>query len=116
MPFKPGNKYGKGRPQNALNKLSAGDKEALHEIFRNDLLPTFKKDIKELSAKDRVQATLKLAEFYIPKLRSIDLSIDVDSMTEEQAAWFIDLLKESLKKGEQTERIIKENPGRESKQ
>lgn len=101
MPFKEGNKHGKGRPRGVMNKLQASDKEALHDIFVNDLIPTFRQDIKKLSAGQRVQVVLRLMEFYIPKLRATYIETDIDSINDQTAGYIIaEILRNTYKDGE----------------
>ena len=107
MAFEKGNKLGKGRPKGAMNKLGADSREKLHEIYEKDLLKTFKEDLKKLSAKERVQAFLKLTEFFVPKLRSEHLQVDVDSMSDQMASEMTALFVQLYGK---PERNIKEDP------
>ena len=101
MSFKEGNKHGKGRPRGVMNKLQASDKEALHDIFVNDLIPTFRQDIKKLSAGQRIQVTLKLMEFYIPKLRATYIETDIDSINDQTAGHIIaEILRNTFKDGQ----------------
>jgi hypothetical protein len=89
MPFEKGNKHGKGRPLGAMNKLNADSREKLHEIYEKDLLKKFKEDLKKLSPRERVQAFLKLTEFFVPKLRSEHLQVDLDSVSDQMAGKII---------------------------
>jgi len=107
MAFEKGNKLGKGRPKGVMNKLNADSRERLHAIYEKDLLKTFKEDLKELSARERVQAFLKLTEFFVPKLRSEHLQVDVDSMSDQMASEMTALFVQLYGK---PERNIKEDP------
>jgi len=61
----------KGRPKGTKNKVTTD----LRELFNNVLESNMKqiqKDIEELSPKDRINVLLKVSEFVLPKLRSIE--------------------------------------------
>ena len=97
MPFQKGNTYGKGRPKGYASKLQVQDKEVLRKVFINDLIPTLKRDIKKLSPTARVNVILKLAEFFIPKLRATYLEADIDGISDQTAGRIIsEVLKQSL--------------------
>lgn len=102
MPFKENNTYGQGRPKGALNVLNADSKEKLHAIYQKDLLDTFVEDVKSLNPYQRVQVFLKLSEFFIPKLRSEYVSLDIDSMSDRTAG---NILAELITKYVETNEI-----------
>jgi len=57
----------KGKPNKVNQELRERIKLLLEENFEQ-----FEKDLKSLQPKERVQATLKLFEFTVPKLQRID--------------------------------------------
>jgi len=84
MAFEKGNKLGKGRPKGALNQLNADSKTKLHEIYEEDLLSTFREDLKELKPNERIQVFLKLTEFFVPKLRATYMETDIAGLSDIQ--------------------------------
>lgn len=66
MPFEKGHNLGKGRPKGSKNKDSKG-KQVIKEYFENGGLEELLQDIGELDPKDKVQAKIKLIEYYLPK-------------------------------------------------
>lgn len=61
-----------GRPKGSANKLTSELRE-LFQLVIEENIEQVQKDIKKLSPKDRVAAFLKLSEFVLPKLKSVEL-------------------------------------------
>ena len=66
-----------GRPKGSVNKSSNEIREAF-QMLLEDNLPTLKRDISSLEPKERVKLLLDMAQFVVPKLRSIDLQSDIE--------------------------------------
>ena len=70
-----------GRPKGIPNKTTTEIKEAF-QMLLEDNLPTLQRDISSLEPKERVKFMLELANFIIPKMKSVDLkSIDTEVIT-----------------------------------
>ena len=70
-----------GRPKGIPNKTTTEIKEAF-QMLLEDNLPTLQRDISSLEPKQRVKFMLELANFIIPKMKSVDLkSIDTEVIT-----------------------------------
>lgn len=80
MPFKKGHKLGQGRPKGSKNKESKG-KQLIREYFENGGLETLIHDIEQLEEKDKVQAKIKLIEYYIPKQKEVQNSHEFKNNT-----------------------------------
>jgi hypothetical protein len=76
MPFKKGHKLGQGRPKGSKNKDSFG-KTRIKEYFENGGLEMLLADIEELEAKDKVNAKIKLIEYYLPKQKEVNNTHDI---------------------------------------
>lgn len=63
----------KGRPKGSLNKTTKDIRELFQSIL-DENLELINEDIKTLNPKDRILTLLKLSEFIVPKLKSIDLN------------------------------------------
>ena len=64
-----------GRPKGIPNKTTTEIKEAF-QMLLEDNLPTLQRDISSLEPKQRVKFMLELANFIIPKMKSVDLKAD----------------------------------------
>ena len=70
-----------GRLAGTPNKATTEIKEAF-QMLLEDNLPTLQRDISSLEPKQRVKFMLELANFIIPKMKSVDLkSIDTEVIT-----------------------------------
>lgn len=68
--FKKGNKMGKGRPKGSKNKTTLVGKERIQQYFTEQGgLDQLLADIEQLEPKDKVNAKIKLIEYFIPKQR-----------------------------------------------
>jgi len=75
MPFQPGNKLGKGRPNGALNRSTEQAKLAVARLA-NQGLDSLREDIEKIRKKDPIEAArihLKLLEYIVPKKAQIEL-------------------------------------------
>lgn len=70
-----------GRPKGSPNKITAGLRELVKDItsgyFDTD---NFKNDLAALEPKDRASIMLKLLDFSLPKLRSIEMKPSQDQV------------------------------------
>ena len=66
-----------GRPKGSVNKSSNEIRETFQLLLSNNL-EKIQDDLNDLEAKDRIQLLLSLANYILPKLRSIDLQSDVE--------------------------------------
>ena len=76
MPFQPGHKLSKGRKSGAVNRTTAEAKLTIQRAV-NGILDTMQKDLLEIKKRDPVKAmelSIKLLEYSIPKLKSVDLT------------------------------------------
>lgn len=60
-----------GRPKGSENKINYEIREVFKELLDKHI-DSISKDIEFLTPKDRINVLLKLSEFVIPKMRSID--------------------------------------------
>ena len=70
--FEKGKEKTGGRKKGSLNKTSIAGKQKIAEYFENGGLEELVADIAKLEDKDRVQAKIKLIEYYIPKQKEVD--------------------------------------------
>lgn len=76
MPFKPGNKLGKGRPKGAINRTTEELKLTLVNIA-NSALDKVEEDLEKIRKKNPEKAmdlALRLLEYVAPKLKSMDVN------------------------------------------
>ena len=81
--FEKGHTLAKGRPPGALNRTTEQMRLTINRAV-NNTLNTIQSDLEELKKTDPVKAlelSMKLMEYAMPKMRSIDLkgSIEVDA-------------------------------------
>lgn len=73
MPIKPGQILNpKGRPQGAKDKVNTEIRDKFRELVA-DNYEQLQEDIKSLKPRERIDAIIKLANFILPKLQSIQL-------------------------------------------
>lgn len=60
-----------GRPKGSKNKVTVEVREVFKSLLEENI-NQIQKDIESLTPKERVNVLLKISEFVIPKLRSID--------------------------------------------
>ena len=81
--FEKGHQLAKGRPKGSLNRTTEQMRLTINRAV-NNTLNTIQSDLEELKKTDPVKAlelSMKLMEYAMPKMRSIDLkgSIEVDA-------------------------------------
>lgn len=84
MPFEPGHTLATGRPKGSPNKENKDLREAIQAIV-NGAIPDVVAVLSEMRETNPVKYTenvLKLMEYVIPKMRSVDtnLSLDTESL------------------------------------
>lgn len=60
-----------GRPKGSVNKINESLRATFSNIIENNL-ETFNNDLLVLQPKDRISMLIKMAEFILPKLRSVE--------------------------------------------
>lgn len=75
MGFQKGNKLG-GRTPGALGKSNKAAKQAFLYLLNNNL-SRLQDDLDKLEPRDRLKIMLELANYVIPKLRSVESAIEV---------------------------------------
>lgn len=76
MPFKPGNKLGKGRPAGQLNRSTEQAKLAIARIA-NGGLDILREDLEKIRKDNPIEAAklyLRLLEYIVPKKASMEIS------------------------------------------
>jgi hypothetical protein len=79
MPFEPGNKLSKGRPQGGMNRSSEQAKLAVARIA-NQGLDAFREDIDKIRKENPIEAAklyLRLLEYIVPKKSAIELKGEI---------------------------------------
>lgn len=72
-----------GRPKGSPNKETKELKERTKKLL--DLaLETFEDDLAELDPMDRINVTLKLMEYHIPKLKAVEKTVSLDHLSNEE--------------------------------
>ena len=66
-----------GRKAGSLNRATKDIRDAFTLLIENNI-DTLQKDLDSLEPKERVKLLLDMAQFVVPKLRSIDLQSDVE--------------------------------------
>ena len=80
MPFTPGNNLSQGRPKGSPNKDNLDLKNAIQAIV-NGSIPDVVAVLAEMRETNPVKYTeniLKLMEYVIPKMRSVDTNLSID--------------------------------------
>jgi hypothetical protein len=80
MPFEPGHQLATGRPKGSPNKENRELREAIQAIV-NGAIPdvvSVLADMRETNPIKYTENVLKLMEYVIPKMRSVDTNISVD--------------------------------------
>ena len=79
MPFKPGNKLGKGRPAGQLNRSTEQAKLAIARIA-NGGLDILREDLEKIRKDNPIEAAkiyLRLLEYIVPKKSSMEISGEI---------------------------------------
>ena len=66
-----------GRKAGSLNRATKDIRDAFSLLIENNI-DTLQKDLDSLEPKERVKLLLDMAQFVVPKLRSVDLKSDVE--------------------------------------
>lgn len=75
----------RGRPKGSKNFLSSELRIRVHDVLNDHFTANnLKVVIDSLEPKEKFQALLKLLEFALPKLRSVESTFDLDSLSEDQ--------------------------------
>lgn len=80
MPFKPGNKLGKGRPAGQLNRSTEQAKLAIARIA-NGGLDILREDLEKIRKDNPIEAAkiyLRLLEYIVPKKASMEISGEIN--------------------------------------
>jgi len=93
MAFEFGNNFGKGRKLGSKNKANQTIKDSFLSLVENNL-QQLDKDIKSLTAKDRIRAIIELSKFLIPTIKQID--IDADMASKADLGWLDNFTEEEL--------------------
>ena len=75
MAFQKGNQLGKGRPKGVPNRTTEQAKVTIQRAV-NGVLDTMQSDLQEIKKRDPIRAmelAIKLLEYSIPKLKSVDV-------------------------------------------
>jgi len=77
--FEKGNNYGKGRPKGSQNHSTSIGKAIIENYFiRDNGLESLLADIEAMeNERDKVNAKIKLIEYFMPKQKEIDLKANV---------------------------------------
>lgn len=79
MAFKKGNKYG-GRTHGSKNKNKGKVKEIISTLLDTNL-SRIQEDLDALEPKDRLKIMLEMASYVIPKMKSVEVDVDVQHNT-----------------------------------
>jgi hypothetical protein len=84
MPFTPGHKQATGRPIGAENKEKKSLRESINAILEGGLedFNSTMAELRESNPKAYLDTYVKLIEYGLPKLRSVDTTIDVKDNVE----------------------------------
>lgn len=80
MPFNKEHKLSRGRPKGSLNRTTEQAKVTIQRAV-NGILDTMQSDLQEIKKRDPVRAmelAIKLLEYSIPKLKSIDMNATME--------------------------------------
>lgn len=72
MPFQKNNKLG-GRKPGSVNKITQNMREFYLNILESNM-ENFQDDLENLEPKERIKVIMELAGYFLPKLKSIDIS------------------------------------------
>jgi hypothetical protein len=68
-----------GRKAGSLNRATKDIRDAFSLLIENNI-DTLQKDLDSLEPKERVKLLLDMAQFVVPKLRSVDLKTDEEEI------------------------------------
>jgi isopropylmalate/homocitrate/citramalate synthase len=72
-----------GRQKGTANKLKRETKDWLNDLITSNHLQ-MEKDIKTLEPKERLQVFEKFMQYTIPKMQSVQTTVDFNKLTDEQ--------------------------------
>ena len=80
MPFQPGHNLSSGRPKGAVNKENQVIKQAITAIIEGGLedFQSVLAEMRETNPVKFAENYMKLMEYTVPKLRSVDSNVSVD--------------------------------------
>src|SRR6185369_12417961 len=82
-----------GRPKGSVNRISTELRNSIALFLRHEF-PNVKRAFHKLDAEKKIKTYTDLLDFILPKLKSQELDISFDKLTDEQ----VDLIMENLKK------------------
>ena len=106
MPFSKGNSGNPtGRPIGTENRVTAKARQMFADLL-DDNLDRIRFDLAELEPKDRVNCLIKMAQFVVPKLQSIQIEqwpdwIDLAEMSADERKAEIARLKKAMNDGQE---------------
>ena len=83
----PSGKFGKGnsgKPKGATHKKTSNLRNEIRDLI-GDNIEQFREDLKVLEPEKRAALFIRMLDFAVPRLRSIEEKVSVDSLTSEQA-------------------------------
>lgn len=91
-----------GRQKGTPNKTTASIREWLIEVIGKNQRQ-IEKDLKELEPGARLQVIAKLLPFVVPKMESINATIDYNKLSDEQLDMVINEITKEIDNGEEEE-------------
>ena len=96
MPFEQGiSGNPEGRPKGAKNKTTSQLRETINNFLENNFEQVMK-DFTELSPKDRAKLYCDLLQYGLPRLQSVQLETEFDSLSDAQLTQIIEELKSTI--------------------
>lgn len=86
MPFQNENKQGRGRPKGSSNKLNDDVRKAYRDLVQG-MIPVLEKDLKKMKPNERVNAIIKLSQYILPRLQSVEVSNESEMMKDRMVDW-----------------------------
>ena len=107
MPFTKGNRYGTGRPPKAGNKVLQSTREAIKTILDKTFTPEkIIDDLESLKPVDRLNLLVKLIEYQVPRMRSLEVGLE--GLSDEQCSFILMELQKKFIESEFKGRIANE--------
>ena len=95
MAFEKGHKLSKGRPKGSTNKSTTVVKDLINSVLE-DNAGRVVTELKTLDGKDFFNVWLKLVEYQLPKLRSVDQRIDISKLSDEEVERLFGIVTKNL--------------------
>jgi hypothetical protein len=89
-----------GRQKGTPNRTTASIREWLIDVIGKNQRQ-IEKDLKELEPGARLQIIARLLPFVVPKMESVNATIDIDKITDEQLDIVIDEITKDIDNGEE---------------